>query len=245
MKINPRGVAFVAGLLIAAAAHPATKSVGPATRPPALRFALMVLEVNERDEAGRLEPLESGENAAAIRAIPSIDWNRYPYAVIVVPGSGPDRPGVNLSPTGRLRAILGARRYREGKAPILLLSGGYVHPIHTSFSEAVEMKKYLVEELGIPTAAVLIDPHARHTTTNIRNAARQIYRYGIPFEKMSMITTDESQSSNIESAAFEDRCLRELGYKPYRLGRRLTPFDLEFRPTLESLHADPMDPLDP
>jgi hypothetical protein len=212
---------------------------------PALRFALLLLEVNERDEAGRLEPLESGENAAAIRAIPSIDWNRYPYAVIVVPGSGPDRPSVNLSPTGRLRAILGARRYREGKAPILLLSGGYVHPIHTSFSEAVEMKKYLVEELGIPTEAVLIDPHARHTTTNIRNAARQIYRYGIPFEKMSMITTDESQSSNIESAAFEDRCLRELGYKPYKLGRRLTPFDLEFRPTLDSLHADPMDPLDP
>jgi hypothetical protein len=76
---------------------------------PALRFALLLLEVNGRDEAGRLEPLESGENAAATRAIPSIDWNRYPY----------------------------------------------------------------------------------------------------------------------------------------RLGRRLTPFDLEFRPTLESLHADPMDPLDP
>ena len=34
--MNPRSIPFVAGLLIAAAAHPATKSVGPATRPPTL-----------------------------------------------------------------------------------------------------------------------------------------------------------------------------------------------------------------
>jgi DUF218 domain len=212
---------------------------------PSLKFALLLLEVNARDEAGRLEPLQSGENAAAIRKIPSIVWNRYPYSVILVPGSGPDRPGVNLSPAGRLRAILGAKRFREGKAPLLLLSGGYVHPSQTPFAEAVEMKKYLVTELGIPADAILIDPHARHTTTNIRNAARQIYRYGIPFDKMALITTDESQSSSIENPSFAARCMRELGYKPCELGRRLSPFDLEFRPTIESLHADPTDPLDP
>jgi hypothetical protein len=212
---------------------------------PSLKFALMLLAVNARDEAGRLEPLESGENAAAIRKIPSIVWSRYPYSVIVVPGSGPDRPGVNLSPAGRLRAILAAKRFRDGKAPLLLLSGGYVHPSQTPFAEAVEMKKYLITELGIPAGAILIDPHARHTTTNVRNAARQIYRYGIPFDKMALITTDESQSSSIESPSFAARCLRELGYQPYELGRRLSPFDLEFRPTIESLHADPTDPLDP
>lgn len=212
---------------------------------PSLKFALMLLAVNARDEAGRLEPLESGENAAAIRKIPSLVWSRYPYSVIVVPGSGPDRLGVNLSPAGRLRAILTAKRFREGKAPLLLLSGGYVHPSQTPFAEAVEMKKYLVAEMGIPADAILIDPHARHTTTNIRNAARQIYRYGIPFDKVALITTDESQSSNIESPSFVARCMRELGYKPYELGKRLSPFDLEFRPTIESLHADPTDPLDP
>ena len=212
---------------------------------PSLKFAMLLLEMNARDEAGRLEPLQSGDNAAAIRRIPSIVWSRYAYSVIVVPGSGPDRPGVNLSPAGKLRVILAARRFRDGKAPLLLVSGGYVHPIQTPFSEAVEMKKYLVTELGVPADAILIDPHARHTTTNVRNAARQIYRYGIPFDKMALIVTDEGQSSSIENASFAARCLRELGYKPYELGRRLSIFDLEFRPAIESLHADPTDPLDP
>jgi hypothetical protein len=62
---------------------------------------------------------------------------------------------------------------------------------------------------------------------------------------MALITTDESQSSSIENPSFAARCMRELGYKPYELGKRLSPFDLEFRPTIESLHADPTDPLDP
>ncbi|MEO6259535.1 MAG: YdcF family protein [Thermoanaerobaculia bacterium] len=212
---------------------------------PSLRFAMLLLEINARDEAGRLEPLDTGENAAAIRRIPSLDWSRYPYTVIVVLGSGADRPGVNLSPAGKLRTIVAAKRFRDGKAPLLLVSGGYVHPIQTPFAEAVEMKKYLIRELGVPADAILIDPHARHTTTNLRNAARQIYRYGIPFDRMALMTTDPGHSSSIESPAFAERCLRELGYLPYELGKRISPFDLEFKPCLDSLQADAMDPLDP
>ena len=212
---------------------------------PTLRFALYLMEANGRDEAGRLEPLDKGENAAAIRHIASIAWNRFPYSVIVVPGAGPDRLGVPLSPSGKMRLILAAKRFREHKAPLILVSGGYVHPVQTPFSEAVEMKKYLIANLAIPAEAILIDPQARHTTTNLRNAARQIYRYGIPFEKVALITTDTDQSRSIESAAFTERCLKELGYKPYQLRKRISPFDLEFVPVIDSLHADPMDPLDP
>ncbi len=212
---------------------------------PSLRFAMLLLEINARDEAGRLEPLHTGENAAAIRRIPSIDWSRYPYTVIVVLGSGADRPGVNLSPAGKLRTIVAAKRFRDGKAPLLLVSGGYVHPIQTPFAEAVEMKKYLIRELGVPANTILIDPHARHTTTNLRNAARQIYRYGIPFDRMALMTTDPGHSSSIESPAFAERCLRELGYLPYELGKRISIFDLEFKPCLDSLQGDAMDPLDP
>jgi hypothetical protein len=212
---------------------------------PSMHFALYMLDAGHRDEAGRLEPLEKGENAAALAAIPRIAWMRYPYSVIVVPGSGTDRIGFNISAIGKLRLVLAARRYREGQAPLILVSGGFVHPAQTPFAEAIEMKKSLIADFGIPASAILVDPHARHTTTNLRNAARLIYRYGIPFDRKALITTDEPQSRDIESAAFAARCLRELGYQPGGTFARKSAFDLEFIPAIDSLQADAMDPLDP
>ena len=210
-----------------------------------LRFALYLLEVNNRDEAGRFEPLEKGENSAALRRIATVNWSKFPYSAIIVPGSGGDRPDVSLSAIGKLRLILAARRFAEAKAPFILVSGGFVHPNQTQFCEAMEMKKYLVAALGIPADAILIDPHARHTTTNLRNAARLIYRYKIPFDKPALITSDQEQSTYIQGNDFAGRCLRELGYKPWDALRRTSPFDLEFLPVVDSLQADAMDPLDP
>jgi hypothetical protein len=83
---------------------------------PSLRFALEVMNLNHRDEAGRLEPMESGENKAALEQIKTTDWQRYPYSAIVVPGSGNDRPGVRISTFGKLRDGIAASRFRQGKA---------------------------------------------------------------------------------------------------------------------------------
>jgi hypothetical protein len=212
---------------------------------PSMRFALQLMWLNHRDEAGRYEPMEIGENALAIRRIKSTDWAKYPYSAIVVPGAGNDLPGFQLSPEGKLRDEIAVKRFREGKAPFLLVSGGFVHPSQTEFAEAIEMKRDLIIRFGIPADAILIDPHARHTTTNMRNAARLMYRYGMPFEKKALVTTDLGQSQSIESPAFAKRCMDELGYVPQQILGRTSPFDLEFRPTLDSLQADPQDPLDP
>ncbi len=212
---------------------------------PSMRFALELMWLNHRDEAGRFEPMETGENALAYRRIKSVDWTKYPYSVIVVPGAGNDLPGFRLSPEGKLRDEIAVKRFREGKAPFLLVSGGFVHPSQTEFAEAIEMKRDLMTRFGVPADAILIDPHARHTTTNMRNAARLMYRYGMPFDKKALVTTDPGQSQNIESAAFDKRCMDELGYAPQQILGRTSPFDLEFRPTLDSLQADPQDPLDP
>jgi len=212
---------------------------------PSMRFALQLMWLNHRDEAGRYEPMEIGENALAIRRIKSTDWAKYPYSVIVVPGAGNDLPGFQLSPEGKLRDEIAVKRFREGKAPFLLVSGGFVHPSQTEFAEAIEMKRDLIVRFGIPADAILIDPHARHTTTNMRNAARLMYRYGMPFDKKALVTTDLGQSQSIESPAFAKRCTDELGYVPQQILGRISPFDLEFRPTLDSLQADPQDPLDP
>ncbi len=212
---------------------------------PSLRFAMELMLLNQRDEAGRFEPMEAGENALAIQHVKSVEWNKYPYSVIVVPGAGNDRPGIRLSAGGKLRDEIAAKRFRDGKAPFLIVSGGFVHPARTEFSEAIEMKHDLIARLGVPADAIIVDPHARHTTTNMRNAARLMFRYGIPLEKKALVTSDPGQSQYIENPAFEKRCLDELGFVPHKLIARTSPFDLEFLAMLDSLHIDPMDPLDP
>lgn len=228
---------------------------------PSLRFAVELMEMNQRDEAGRHEPMESelaarpdedrpakGVNAAAIAHILELkpeDWNTFNYSVIVVPGRGPDVQGVHLSPLGRVRDELAARHFRNNEAPFILVSGGYVHPNQTKFCEAIEMKRDLMKRFNVPEKAIIVDPHARHTTTNMRNAARLIYHYDIPFDKKALVTTDPMQSADIESAAFGERCLHDLGFMPFRLVGRISPFDLEFYPLIASLQADPTDLLDP
>jgi hypothetical protein len=212
---------------------------------PSLRAALELLALNHRDEAARLEPMEVGVNAAAVKAIASIQWEKYAYSVIVVPGAGPSDPNVALSEPGRRRTALAAEAYHAEKAPFILVSGGYVHPSQTRFAEAIEMKKALVKDYNVPEAAILVDPHARHTTTNMRNAAREIYRYNMPINKPALVISDAAQTGYIASQRFADRCLKELGYLPYQIINRPSETSLAFLPMSESLQQDPLDPLDP
>jgi hypothetical protein len=212
---------------------------------PSLGAALQLLSLNHRDEAGRLEPMEEGVNEAAVKAIPSLPWPKYPYSVIVVPGAGPNDPDTPISAAGRARVALAAEAYHAGKAALILLSGGYVHPAQTRFAEAIEMKKVLLAEYHVPEAAVLVDPHARHTTTNMRNAAREIYRYHIPMDKPALVVSDAAQTGYIAGQPFADRCLKELGYLPYQIVSRPSQTSLVFLPQIDSLQQDPLDPLDP
>jgi DUF218 domain len=212
---------------------------------PSLKAVLQLLALNHRDEAGRLEPMEAGVNEGAVKSIPSIQWAKYAYSVIVVPGAGPSDPNTALSDAGRRRTALAAEAYHEGKAPFVLLSGGYVHPSQTRFSEALEMKKALLEDYHVPEAAILVDPHARHTTTNMRNAAREIYRYNMPMDKPALVVSDAAQVSYIAGQPFADRCMKELGYLPYQIVSRASETSLVFLPVADSLQEDPLDPLDP
>lgn len=212
---------------------------------PSLSFALWLLEINERNEAARFEPMELGENARAVATVNKIDWDEYPYSVILVPGHGPEEEGVALSPLGMMRCKLAADRFKKKLAPFIILSGGYVHPFQTPFCEAIEMKKELMDRYGIPESALIIEPHARHTTTNFRNAARLIFKYQIPSDKKALCTTTVDQSYYITNMNFDKRCLTELGYLPYKLGNRLNRNDIEFYPLKSALFLDRKDPLDP
>jgi len=164
--------------------------------------------------------------------------------VIMIPGAGPDDPKVALSAEGMLRCRLAAIQYRKGLAPFIVTSGGKVHPYKTKFCEAIEMKKFLVEKLNIPAAAVIIDPHARHTTTNMRNTVRIMYRYGMPFNKPGITCTTKGQSTMI-GVTLIARCIKELNEAPYKNGVRLTETEIEFYPLIEALQINPTEAMDP
>ncbi|THD60693.1 YdcF family protein [Phenylobacterium sp.] len=207
--------------------------------------AFDLLAVNQRDEAARYEPLETGENAAAFARARKTDWRAKPYTAIVVPGMGTEGAEVHVSPVGAFRDRLAVKRWREGVAPFLIVSGGHVHPNKTPFAEAIEMKHDLMAHYGVPADAIVVDPYARHTTTNLRNATRLLFHMGAPLDRPVLITTSEDQSLSIELPAFAVRNTAELGYQPMTAYRRLSPFDLAATPNIVSLQADPQDPLDP
>jgi uncharacterized SAM-binding protein YcdF (DUF218 family) len=107
------------------------------------------------------------------------------------------------------------------------------------------MKRALMQDYGIPESAIIVDPHARHTTTNFRNAARLMYRYNLPFDKPALVTGDIYQSRYIENTNLVKRCLRELGYPCFLDLHRVSPIDLAWLPNIQSLQQNPADPLDP
>lgn len=209
-----------------------------------LQLALDALRLNGRDEAARYEPIKGGQNKAAFDAVGSTKFSAYPYGVILVPGLGPEQPGIALAPGGAKRCDSAAARYRAGMAPFIVVSGGHVHPNKTPYCEAVEMKKYLVDVLHVPDAAVIIEPYARHTTTNIRNTNRIIFRFKIPGSYPVLIVTDAAQNSYI-NGVLRDRLIKELGYVPCSSMKQLSAIETEYFPLENSTQVNSMEPLDP
>lgn len=209
-----------------------------------LQAALKALELNGRDEAARYEPLNEGYNQKPFDRIDEVSWDSYDYSMIMIPGQGPQERGVILDSLGIKKMHLALERYEKGLAPYMVVSGGHVHPYKTRFCEAVEMKKYLMEEFDIPDEAIFIEPHARHTTTNLRNVSRMIFRFGMPADKPVLIVTSSGQNRYI-NGNMEKRALEELSYRPYENLKKLDDHESEFLPVETSLQANPFDILDP
>jgi hypothetical protein len=212
---------------------------------PSLAIAMRLMDANDRDEPARFEPMEQKDNKKAFDRIKLIQWDKYKYATIVIPGNGPELFTTPISPDNKIHCEIAAERYLKGWAPFIIVSGGYCYPFRGPYCEAIQMKKYLMEKFNIPENAIIIDPHARHTTTNFRNANRLIIRYGIPVDKQSVFITAKMQASSVKSDLFDKRNMHDLGYLPYREKTAISNHDITFYPTYESLHMDPLDPLDP
>ncbi|MBV8327299.1 YdcF family protein [Chryseobacterium sp.] len=209
-----------------------------------LLSAIRLLEVNERWDAAQLEPLINTENKEAYEKVKKTDFSKYPYASLLILGAGPQVDGQKISPMGMLRCRQALRSYQKGLAPFIIVSGGRVHPFKTHFIEAVEMKRYMVDVLGIPAYAIIADPFARHTTTNVRNAGRLIIDYGFPKDKWSLVSSSKTHIDYVEKA-MDKRSMKELGNVPYIVGKRINDLLLEYKPTAEAFIINPAEPLDP
>ncbi len=205
----------------------------------------LMLDINDRDDSVVYEPLGENENKASYERITTIDWDAYPYSVIVILGWGPDNYDFPLNPGAKIRIRTAVTKFKEGVAPFIIVTGGKVYPYKTRNVEAYHMKRYLMQEFNIPEDHIIIEPHARHTTSNIRNSARIIYRTGIPIDKPMLVSSSEQHVSTVASDAFVQRCQKELNLVPYTLGKRTGPNFVELYPLPNALQINPIEPIDP
>lgn len=210
-----------------------------------VNLALALLDVADRLDAVAFEPLTEVYNRDAAAYLKTVAWQRYRYTAIVVLGIGPDDLVTPLSALGKLNVRLAAKRYFAGDAPLIVTTGAMVHPRGAHFAEAVEMRRALIERYHVPAEAILIEPYARHTTTNLRNVTRIMMALGVPLDRDALVLSNPEHSRYVESEEFKARNLHELGYEPGKIGARLSPFEVAFRPNPQSIQIDPLDPLDP
>ncbi|MBO9199375.1 MULTISPECIES: YdcF family protein [Niastella] len=209
-----------------------------------VKLAIEILRLNGRDEAMRYNGLMGRSYNTIVQSVRNINWDLFPNSVILVPGLGPERPDISLDSGSARRCDSAAVRYYTRRAPFIVVSGGHVHPNKTPYCEAIEMKKYLINKWHIPEPAIIIEPNARHTTTNLRNTNRLLYKYNFPTQKPVLIVSDPAQTAYI-NGAMKDKAIKELGYAPFSTIRKISPTETEYLPSQDSRHINSMDPLDP
>lgn len=223
----------------------ALSAVAPAFYSVPLTAVNVLLDLNDRCQVLDFEPLWQEGNRKAYEQIKNTNWNAYPYTAILVLGAGPEDPRVAISAEGRLRAGYAVRLWKDGNAPFIVLSGGRVHPYHTPYNEAAEMKKYIMQVWNVPEEVIIMEPHARHTTTNIRNTARILLREGFPMDRKILITSSQFHVDYIANPDFAVRCEKEMEVVPYRFGQRVSPRSIEAFLNSSSTIINPDEPLDP
>jgi len=166
------------------------------------------------------------------------------YPVIVVPGfASEDQGDTPLHPRTKKRAQRAVRLLRKKGAHAILCSGANVRPVGTPFNEALELRRYLVEELGVPSWRVAVEPRARHTTTNMRNVGRFLLAHGLT---RALVVTSRGQSFYLSApglSTFHRRCRATLGYEVGKLRVR-SHWTTLFKPSprVFEIGDDPLDP---
>lgn len=193
---------------------------------------------------GQIDVAAINADASALLASLTEDERAVRYPILVVPGfATADQGKVRLHPRAKKRAERAATLLRKKGAHVILCTGANVRPANTPFNEALELRRYLVEELGVPSWRVAIEPRARHTTTNVRNAGRFMLAHDLT---RALVVTSRAQSFYLSAphlSSFHRRCRVELGYEvgKFRVRSHWTTL---FEPSQRVFErgSDPLDP---
>ncbi|PWH16695.1 MAG: hypothetical protein DDG59_09115 [Anaerolineae bacterium] len=130
-----------------------------------------------------------GNRLVAYQLAKTLEWQYLPLEevpeveVMVVLGGGtlaanPPRLMAEINGAGD-RLIYAAKLYREGKAQKLLLSGGGIEwYTPSSANPAAEMAE-LLEMLGVPKEALLLEDRSQNTLQNAQNAKTILSEMGV------------------------------------------------------------------
>lgn len=114
---------------------------------------------------------------------------RHAEAIVVLGGgiAGPQPPRLTADLADAADRVLhGARLYRAGKAPRIILSGGDLPTLGLSASEAPAMRGLLME-WGIPEQALVVEDRSRNTRENAVNTRQVMDELGI--EDVLLVTS--------------------------------------------------------
>ena len=186
------------------------------------------------------------ENRAAFAALAAARGaGRHEFDALVVPGFTPldqAEPLLTIHPTAVERLEEARRDLEAGRAPLVVVSGGNVHPEGTPVNEALQMKQWLLAH-GVAEERVVLEPCARHSHTNLRNAGRFLLAQGL---RRALVVTSVDQAlyfGRPRSSSFDARSVADLGYVVGDL-REVDDHRVAFVPSGRTFDRGP-DPLDP
>jgi hypothetical protein len=193
------------------------------------------------------QPFHRGQpvDVAALNPARPLNSPKGRWRFLIVPGFTPRlgwRGGLHPRNVERLEQALSD--LRTGLAPAVIVSGAAVH---SPDNEAVLMRDWLLAH-DVEPERIVVEPCARHTTTNLRNAGRILLQHGV--DEALVVTSDGpnwwprrhrwrffEQSYYLGFpwlSTFHLRCVVELGYRVGEL-EWLEPMHVRFRPSQKVL----------
>jgi uncharacterized SAM-binding protein YcdF (DUF218 family) len=112
----------------------------------------------------------------------SLEWQNIPQgdlptaeAIVLLGGATRSksypRPGVDLSERGD-RVVYAAQLYKQGKAPLMIISGGRIDWKDYGQPESSDITTILTNDLGVPATAIIEEPDSLNTYENAINVQK-------------------------------------------------------------------------
>ncbi len=119
--------------------------------------------------------------------------NEYPYNGIMVFGHGCKKDGWNLSWESKARAVAAYQLWKDGLAPVIILTGGKSTSKNNESlpSNAEIMKTFLEQRFSVPESAIVLEdaPGSIKTVDNVGLAINSIEQKGLPTDDFITVST--------------------------------------------------------